>query len=158
MQTLVRIYKRLKETFKKHTLKKIFLTIVKSHTSPRQIALGTAIGVFFSIIPTFGIGMLIALLIAWKKKLNLLATYLGTLVVNPITSSFVYFIHYKLGSFILGNTNSVNLPITSHDIKFIAQQVYLGGIIISAIMSVLVYFLLYSIVVKYRERRERKKK
>ncbi|MBW2996468.1 DUF2062 domain-containing protein [Candidatus Woesearchaeota archaeon] len=158
MQTLIKIYQRLKETFKKDKLKKIFLTIVKSHTSPHQIALGAAIGVFLSILPTFSIGMFLALFIAWKKKLNLLATYLGTLVVNPIYGSFVYFLNYKFGNFILGNNQSIIMPITLDNIKFVAKQVYLGGIIISTITSILVYFLLYSIVVKYRERRERKKK
>tara|TARA_Y100000310_G_C20656728_1_gene802358 strand:- start:1186 stop:1413 length:228 start_codon:yes stop_codon:yes gene_type:complete len=69
MKTLIKKYKHLKNYFKKHTLKDIILLIFTSNTSPHQIAQGVAIGAFFSIIPTFSIGMFLSLFIAWKKSL-----------------------------------------------------------------------------------------
>ena len=95
--------------------------------------------------------MFIALLVAWKMRLNLLSTYLSTLIVNPFNGSIIYYLHYKLGSYILGNNNGVTLPITFNEIKYIAKQLYLGGLIISVITSIIVYFLLYFIISTYRK-------
>tara|TARA_Y100000310_G_C20656728_1_gene802357 strand:- start:938 stop:1204 length:267 start_codon:yes stop_codon:yes gene_type:complete len=83
----------------------------------------------------------------------LVSTYLGTLLVNPLNSSFIYFLHYKLGSFIVGNNVGVTLPITSHDIKYIAKQIYIGGFIIALIMAFLIYFLLYVAITYFRKKK-----
>ena len=100
--------------------------------------------------------MFIALIIAWKKKLNLFSTYLGTVLVNPLTSSFFYFADYKVGSFLIGNNNPLNWPITYHEIKFIAKQAYIGGFIFSACVSILTYGVVYFGVVKYRQVKEKR--
>jgi len=63
----------------------------------------------------------------------------------------VDFMDYKIGSFLIGNNQPVNLPITFQDIKFIAKQAYLGGFVLATIASILLYFLLYRIVLSYRK-------
>lgn len=73
--------------------------------------------------------MFTALFIAWKKRLNLLSTYLSSVVVNPINSSFIYFINYEVGSFIIGDSEQISLPITFSTLKGIVGQVYLDGLI-----------------------------
>ena len=155
MKKITDIYKYLKKIFKKNKIKKIMLIIVKSNDSPHQIALGAAIGAFLSVIPTFSLGMFTSLFIAWKKKLNLLSTYLGTLFVTPLTSSFVYLINYKVGSFILGNNSTINLPIEFHDIKYIVKQVYFGGIINATIISIILYLSIYITVSNYKRLKEK---
>ena len=157
MGKLIEKYKKLKQIFKKNKLKDILSMIVTSNTSTNQIALGAAIGVFLSIIPTFSLGMFTALFIAWKKKLNLLSTYLGTLIVNPYNFPFVYYINYKVGSFILGSGQPISLPITFHNIKDIAAQVYLAGILVSTVASVIVYYTLYITISRYRARKKGKR-
>ncbi|MBR9690988.1 DUF2062 domain-containing protein, partial [Candidatus Woesearchaeota archaeon] len=102
MTRAVKGYRKLKRLFKKHKFKEIFVIIAKSNKTPRQIAMGAAIGIFLSIIPTFGFGMLAALVIAWFWNFNIVATYLGSLIVNPLNASFVYYINYKIGSAIIG--------------------------------------------------------
>jgi len=150
MDKIAEKYKEIKKIFKKKKLKEIFLMIVKSNTSPNQIALAAAIGILFSVIPTFSIGMFTALFIAWKKNLNLLAAYLGSVVVTPLNSSIVYFINFKVGNFFSQSTQTVSLPIEAHDIKYIIKEVYFGGVINGVILSLLIYFLLYLIVLNYR--------
>lgn len=150
MKKLFKLYKKLKNTFKKHKIKEILLMIIKSNSSPNQIAIGAAIGAFFSIIPTFSLGMFLALFIAWKKKLNLLSTYLGSVIVNPLNSSVVYFINYQVGSFLIGNDLPVTLPITIQNIREIAAQVYIGGIAISSILSISLYFTILFIANKIK--------
>ena len=95
MASLYPTYKKLKKKVKKKKFKQIVRIVITGNSTPNRIALGAAIGVFLSVIPTFGIGMVVALLIAWRLRLNLLATYFGTLVVNPLNSSFVYFINAR---------------------------------------------------------------
>jgi len=147
-----RVKKARKRSFKK-SIKKILTSNATSH----QIGLGAATGAFFSIIPTFGIGMIIALFIAWKKKLNFLATFLGTLIVNPINGPFVYLLDYQIGSLILGNSNSVN-EITISTIRDIAAQVYLGGFILAAAGAIVTYFIAYLIVFTFRRNNNNNKK
>jgi len=144
-------YKELKKFFKGKKIREVFHHIVASNTSPKQIALGTSIGIFFSIIPTFSIGMFLSLFIAWKKKYNMIATYLGTLVVNPVNSSIIYFLHYQLGSRIIKTDVPFSWPMGWDKIGLIAKQVYLGGIIISTITSVFAYFSLYYLVSYFRK-------
>ena len=153
---IIKEYQYLKRIFKKKKIKGILLMIIKSNTSSHQIALGAAIGAFFSIIPSFSIGMFVALLIAWKKKLNLFSTYLGTLLINPLTSPFVYLINYKVGNFILGNNSAATFPIKLYDIKQIIEQLYLGAIINATIVSILMYLAIYFIISKYRQAKRRK--
>jgi len=150
MKKIIKEWKRLRKIFKKNKLKKVLLIIVKSNTSPRQIATGAAIGAGLSIIPTFTLGMFAALFIAWKKNLNLLSTYLGSLAVTPITSSFVYYINYKVGRFVSGSETTVALPIEMHDIKFIVKEIYFGGLINGITFSIIIYLLLYFGVLRYR--------
>lgn len=52
--------------------------------SPPQIALGFAIGVVIGILPTFGLGGLVIIVIAALWRFNVPAAILGTLMGNPL--------------------------------------------------------------------------
>ena len=139
--------RQLRQALLKEGVRAIFVRVVLSHTSPHQIAFGAAIGVFFSVIPTFSLGMFMTLL-------NLLAAYLGTLVVNPLNSPVVYFINYKIGSWLLRIGAPLHLPATLAEVGGIAKQVYLGGVVLGAAAAVLAYFLIYAITLRFRQARD----
>ena len=143
MKTLHQKYKKVRKTVKKQGLKKVLLKILKSNTTPHQIAFGAAIGILFSFVPTFTLGMFFALFLAWKYNFNFLSTYLGSLVVNPINSSLIYFINYQVGSILTGRQYPVHLPITLSDIKYIFAQIYIGGFFISIILAVSAYVIIF---------------
>lgn len=147
---LIKKYKDLKKKYKKNKIKKILKEIVTSNSSPHQIALGAALGVFLSVIPTFLIGMFVALFLAWRFNLNLLSTYLGTLIVNPYTGSFIYLLDYQIGAWLIGGS-SLQLPITIQTIGSIARQAYLGGLILSAVVSTLTYLIVYLIAYTWKK-------
>jgi len=147
---LIKKYKDLKKKYKKKKLKKTLKEIITSNSSPHQIALGAALGVFLSVIPTFLIGMFVALFLAWKFNLNLLSTYLGTLIVNPYTGSFIYLLDYQIGAWLIGG-NSLQLPITIHTFGSIARQAYIGGLILSAAASTLTYLTVYLITYTWKK-------
>lgn len=136
-------YKKIKKQSKKG-FRKLVDIVVKSNTTEHRIAMGAAIGLFLSIIPTFGIGMVLALLIAWFFRLNLLATYLGSLIVNPVTGPFVYLLDYKIGSLIFGT--QLKIPKNVSDFTSISFESYVGGAFLSLVLSCLLYYIVYQII------------
>ncbi len=155
MKDLKKEYHRIKEEYKKKKMKQFFLDILRTNSSPRQIAAGASVGIFLSVIPTFAIGMFLALFVAWKKKWNLAATFLGTaLVVNPFSASFFYLMEYKLGSLLIGEATTSNLSFSLGDLTLIAEQVYLGGLIMATVISIISYFLIFYLVERHREKHE----
>ncbi len=142
---------KLKGFVQKHTWKQILERVVKSDASPHQIAMGAALGLFLSVIPTFAVGMVLAIYIAHKMRWNLLATYVGTMIVNPFTFSFFYASDYAVGSFLLGKEILISEPITWQLVPSIAGQLYLGGVIVAAISAVLLYFFLYGLMIRFKK-------
>jgi uncharacterized protein len=149
-------FNKIKEYFKKNSFKDIFSNIIHSRNDPHQIALGAAIGLFLSIIPTFGIGMVASLLIAWKRKLNIIATYIGTLIVNPFTTAFFMGMNYYVGCFVLGTEPLKKLPVTDKTVFMAVWELYVGAIIVSLIASILLYEAIY-LWISYRRKRKQMK-
>lgn len=71
--------------------------------TPHRIALGFGIGVFASFTPFFGAHVLLALGLAKVMRGNLIASFAGTLVGNPVTIPFFAAISLALGRRILGH-------------------------------------------------------
>jgi len=133
--------------------------LVTLNDSPHGIALGFAVGLFLSVIPTFGIGMVLAIALTPLLRTNLVATYLGTLVVNPVTGMFFYGLDYLTGSWLLGGGGGVELPRTLGQALALAGTValplYLGGFILALLLSILSYSLIFLGVKIYKSRFER---
>lgn len=70
--------------------------LLRAHT-PHAIALGFGLGLFLSVVPVPFLGMFIALAVAVRFRLNGIATYLGTFVVNPVTGAVFYTLDYIVG-------------------------------------------------------------
>ena len=152
MGKLAKEYQEIKNIFKKNKLKKSLILIITSNSSPHKIAMGAAIGLFLSVMPSFTIGMWIALCIAWIKKYNLTSTYFGTWIVNPFTAGFIYFFDYYVGSLILGERIASSFLITTSTIKDVAIQVYVGGFIVALLSSLILYVILYVAASMYQKK------
>ena len=72
--------------------------------SPHRIALGFACGAFVSFSPLFGLHFVLAALIAWAFRANVLAGVFGTVVGNPLTFPFISVTSLWLGRWMLGRT------------------------------------------------------
>lgn len=146
---------KLKVFFKTHSWKEIFAYVFHARNSPHQIAMGASLGVFLSVIPSFVLGGILALFIAWRRKYHLPATYFGTLLVNPFNGPFVYFMNYKVGSFFLGSQEEV-FPITFSSVSDIGFALYFGGFLVALVSALLVYTSVYGSVHGYRKFRKMK--
>lgn len=86
--------------------------------TPHAIALGVAAGVFASCTPLFGFHILLAMLVAWVIRGNLVASALGTFVGNPLTFPFIFLVVYEVGTFMIG----VPVGHVDPDIEGMVQQ------------------------------------
>lgn len=139
---------RLQKT--KHFIKKV----LRTKDSPKKIALGLAIGVFWGIIPTLGFAILFSLPTAFLLKGNKVAAILGTFVVNPFTTPFIYAFEYKVGQLIL---KTAPLPLSwdifnLENLLNVSKSLLVGSIFLAIGLTLLTYFLTLQIVIKYRAR------
>ena len=67
-----------------------------------KISRGIAAGVFTSFTPFFGLHFLLAAMLAWVMRGNMVAALLATFAGNPLTFPLIAAVSMELGSFILG--------------------------------------------------------
>ena len=79
--------------------------------TPHTIALGCACGVLVSFTPFFGIQFLLAGLLAFAIRGNVLAAALGTFFGNPLTLPLIWVSSYQLGSMILGSGGTLDMAL-----------------------------------------------
>ena len=72
--------------------------------TPHKISLGVSCGIFASFTPLFGLHFLIAGLLSYLFRANILASLIGTFVGNPITFPIITVFNLKLGEWILGSS------------------------------------------------------
>lgn len=84
--------------------------ILQLKDSPHSIALGTAIGVFIGLTPTFGIQMVLVLAIACLVRpvlrFNQIAALVAVYVSNPFTAVPIYWLNYRVGAVFMNSTIS----------------------------------------------------
>jgi uncharacterized protein (DUF2062 family) len=78
-----------------------FRSLWLSHSSPRRLAFGLALGVFLGASPLWGLHTLLAIALSFMLGLNKPAVLLGTLVSNPLLAPLLIFLSLEAGSGIL---------------------------------------------------------
>ena len=71
--------------------------------TPHKISLGMSCGIFASFTPLFGLHFLIAGLLSYLLRANVLASLIGTFIGNPITFPIITVFNLKLGEWLLGS-------------------------------------------------------
>jgi hypothetical protein len=136
--------------------------IIFSHDSPRQIALGAAIGVFVAFSPFLGMHTLAALLFALLFRASKLAAVLGTLLNNPVTMTFIYLFEIRQGSRILGLSLTMPGDIWKNFMELFSigrdalLSLMTGFIALGFIASIVIYLLTLGAVLYIKRRRARR--
>lgn len=73
---------------------------------PERIALGFALGAFASFTPFFGLHFAIAGVLAYLLRGNIIASFSGTVVGNPLTFPFIAGAALSLGRYLTGSSGS----------------------------------------------------
>jgi uncharacterized protein (DUF2062 family) len=94
------------------------------HVDRRGIALGFAVGLFFGLmVPVAQI--LFAALFAVLLRANLPVAVVSTLVTNPFTFGPIYFLAYRLGTLLLGETPA---PVSETDLQADVDATVTGAV------------------------------
>ncbi len=84
--------------------------ILRLTATPHAVAAGVAAGAFTSFTPFMGLHFILAFVLAWVVRGNLLASALGTFVGNPLTFPVIWAATYNTGQFLLHNAETTAPP------------------------------------------------
>lgn len=159
-------------------LKLQYVKLVRINDTPAKVALGMGVGVFLGIFPTFGLGAVLAFLLAWIFRFNKASAVVGSAIMNPFTTPFFWSLSCVLGALLTGGNWRVVLSevklasqtLTWSNIwyaetwavvgKLLGKGLYiymLGNIILAAGIAILFYFLTFRALTLYNKRKTRSK-
>ena len=87
----------------KRAIEYVGIRLKRIPDTPHKISLGMSCGIFASFTPLFGLHFLIAGLLSYVLRANVLASLIGTFIGNPITFPIITVFNLKLGEWILGS-------------------------------------------------------
>ncbi len=132
--------------------------IIRLSDSPHRIAMGLAFGVAASFSPYIGTHIIQACALSYLFRGNIIAGALGTIIGNPSTFPFFWWLSIVVGNVILG-WFGVEGTIISQDTNFVAlfktafsEPVHLllpwtlGGYIIAILIFPISYAIFYPII------------
>lgn len=140
----------------KRRIRLIYLKILRIDDPPERIARGAAIGVLMGILPTFGLGGLFALALAFVLKANKAASVLGTFIMNPLTSPFFWTLSIVTGSVILRQDyNTMLSKFKGESLLKGAELVYMvfltGNMILCVLFTAASYYLVKNTIIRHRK-------
>jgi len=91
----------MQKIFRIIKLQKYRLTKIKDF--PESVAVGMAWGVSVSFTPLLGFHLIICYLGTWLMRGNIIAATVGTVIGNPWTFPFIFYLDYKIGTTIFLN-------------------------------------------------------
>ncbi|HSI04780.1 MAG TPA: DUF2062 domain-containing protein [Myxococcota bacterium] len=84
--------------------------VLHETSSPHQIALGFTLGLALSMLPVPFVGLALGIGFAALLRANIVAAYLGSAVMNPLTGPFIFFAELWVGLTLVGE------PVPSWDV------------------------------------------
>ena len=109
------------------TRKYISLSIKRMRASPNELALGLACGIAISFTPFIGLHALLSIFFAWVVRGSMAAALIGTLVGNPWTFPFIWFLTYEMGNlfyfYFLDIENQISLSEIKREISLLLSVI-----------------------------------
>jgi uncharacterized protein (DUF2062 family) len=130
-----------------------FLKIYNARGSTHEIALGAAIGSFWGVFPTFGLSTILSLLLYKIFRFNLLVAISAAFISNPLTSPFLLFLSYKIGSLIISSETTFDFKNLSENLGDLGLTMLVGSFLLSSFTAVVVFFLTKYFVAKRRQKK-----
>ncbi len=134
--------------------------------SPEKIAAGFAIGVFFGIFPTLGLGGLLSIGVAWMFGVNTAAALVGTLAGIPLLSPLVITVSGWIGGTLLGEDwGYIASMLKQHGFRTAEfrqalkegfHMYLLGNTVLSLLCAMAGYLFTHALVVDYQRRKVKK--
>lgn len=146
----------------KRRIRLTYLKILRLDDPPERIARGAAIGVLMGILPTFGLGGVFALALAFVLRANKAAAIIGSFIMNPITSPFFWTLSVVIGSVILRQDyNTMLSKFRGESLLKGAEWVYVvfltGNVILAAVLTAASYYLVKNAIIRHRKHKAEKR-
>jgi uncharacterized protein len=140
--------------FFKKKLREHFREVIEVKTTPHGIALGFAIGTVIAVLPTFGLGALVGLLIVLIfKRISKISLFLAFAFWNPLILIPLTGLSYFIGNFLLQGEPVIKFKIEIINYAFIYTRRFLvGNLIVSTTAAILSYFIVLFLVKKYKKK------
>jgi uncharacterized protein (DUF2062 family) len=128
------------------TIKQRFLGLLRLNNTPKEIALGVAIGVFIAILPVYGLHTVLVVIFALLvRRANRIAILAGTNISLPPTLPFITWAGYSLGRLIAGKgypalSWSVFKGFSYKSIFRFYFPLFIGSFVLGIICAVIFYF------------------
>ena len=142
----------------RRSLRYYFLRTARLKGAPHDLALGMAFGIFTGMIPILPVQMGLAVGFSYLFGASKLTAALGTWISNPFSFTILYYLYYRIGSWILGHAGTVEtfrrlMEIFQQDGSFlevlrnvaglgvgVLGALFLGGIVLGIISAIPSYF------------------
>ena len=128
----------------------LMLRILRIRSSDYSLAAGIASGVAVSFTPLIGFHFVLAGVLAWLVRGNMLMAMIGTVVGNPWTFPLIWVVIHSVGIWILGTpTTETDVSMLSYEILMespgsVLVSMLLGGLVTGSITGLIVFALSYS--------------
>lgn len=139
-----------------------YLRILRIDDPPERIARGAAIGVAMGVLPTFGLGIILSLAVAFILRANKAASVLGSFIMNPVTSPFFWTASLLTGSVLTGSDYSSIMEKVKEN-GFLtgageASFVFVAGnVVITAATTLASYYIVRNSIIRHRRKKEEKR-
>ena len=139
-----------------YSLNRAYERFLKIRGSPKEIALGFALGLFIGMTPTIGFQMPIAVFVAALFKWNKISAAVAVWITNPVTAPFIYSFSYFVGAKMLGFKiapkllTGLDFPTLKEAGVKILLATTVGGMIVGVPLALLGYYLAFSAVHGYQ--------
>lgn len=138
------------------------LKLARLPASNYAIASGVACGAMVSFTPLLGLHFLLAIIIAFLIRGNLIAALTGTFVGNPITFPFIWGLIYNVGVYVSNkpdkNLNSeINFEMIINQTYEIFIPMLIGGVSLAIPIWLITYLITYSFISSYKKSKTKNK-
>jgi hypothetical protein len=122
------------------------------------VAKAMGLGVFLGIFPTFGVGTLLAMLIAGWVNWNRASAALGTFIMNPLLNPFFLSLSVLTGNLLVPTEFRIALGTFREaglwsGFLHAVPTYLLGNFIVSTAFAIAAYWVSLRVVRKYRQRK-----
>jgi len=139
--------------------------VLRLSATPHAIAAGFAAGAMVSFTPFVGFHFIMAGVFAYLIGGNVLASAFGTAVGNPLTFPFIWTLSYRVGRWILHESDAPVPPIDlqegllnhSTDVLLpVLKPMLVGAVPLGIIAWIAFYFLVRAVVRSFQDARRRR--
>lgn len=135
-----------------------YLRLMRQKSSPKNLALACALGMFIGAMPIIPFQSVVVIALAFVMRVNKLAAWLATCYSNAATMVPFYYFLYKVGSAV----TPINVAFDPHHLEMeqmihagwdVFLVMFAGGLTFGIPATIVTYFGSLFLIRRYRQRR-----